>query len=212
MQTATPPSQSTQLGADAFELRRSPRHVPSIDGRTAAALAQPQIPPSIPAQTGAGTEQESGLGQAATPPMASRASHPHRRVMRGGYDETSNLLHANKDALLFVMAARQLLQAEQVPAARHLLGAAPSHVLSDPLIASLRSLLSPPSATPSRKNDAGRSLEYKWLRAEAPRYRGLWVALSGDRLLASAATLLEIRELLRRVPTSERPPLIHRVE
>ena len=145
--------------------------------------------------------------------MPSRASRPRRRVARGAvYDESSNLLHANKDALLFVMAARQLLQAEQVPAARHLLGAAPSHVLSDPLIASLRSLLSPPSATPSRKNDAGRSLEYKWLRAEAPRYRGLWVALSGDRLLASAATLLEIRELLRRVPTSERPPLIHRVE
>src|SRR5437016_2846722 len=122
MQTATPPSQSTQLGADAFELRLSHRHVPSIDGKTAAALAQPQTPSSIPAPTGAGTEQESGLGQVATPPMASRASRPRRRVSRG-YEETSNLLHANKDALLFAMAARQLLQAEQVPAARHLLAA-----------------------------------------------------------------------------------------
>src|SRR5437764_8836299 len=179
MQTATPLSQSTQLGAEAFELWRSPRQVPSIDGQIEAALAQPQTPPSIPAQTGARSAQGSDFGQAATPPMASRTSRPRRRVARGAYEKTSNLLHANKDALLFVMAARQLLQAEQVPAARNLLGAAPSHVLSDPLIASLRSLLLPPVATPSCKNDGGRSLEYTWLRAEAPRYRCLWVALRG---------------------------------
>jgi len=110
------------------------------------------------------------------------------------------------------MAARQMLQAERVAEARRILEAAPSRVSNSPVIVTLRSLLAPPTVTTSTRKDVDRSREYEWLRTHASKYRGLWLALRGDRLLASARTLHELRELLARESSTPPAPLIHRVE
>ncbi len=124
----------------------------------------------------------------------------------------SELSRLQSDALLFAMAARRLLQSEQVSAARALLEAAPAHVLSDPVIARLRSTLAPPVVRLVDRQDADRTPEYNWLRAaQGGQYRGQWVAINGDCLLAAAPSLRELRELLRANPP-DRPPLVHRVD
>lgn len=60
-------------------------------------------------------------------------------------------------------------------------------------------------ATPRPKT--GRSLrdEYRWLRSPPDEYRGCWVALVGEEVVAAADTLAKLRELLP--PQLERAPL-----
>lgn len=115
-----------------------------------------------------------------------------------------------RDALPFLMGVRRFIEAEQVPAARKMLEAAPVHILSDPLVARLRSVLAPPVVERVQKRDVDRSLEYEWLRTEGYKYRGRWVALEGKNLLAVASSLRDLREQLRSMPLT-RPPLLHRL-
>lgn len=115
------------------------------------------------------------------------------------------------DVQPFVMALRTLIETEQLTVARQMLNAAPAYILSDPLVAKLRSVLAPPVVKKVDKRDVDRSREYEWLKTEGHKYRGRWVALEDNRLLASAATLRELRETLRTM-TLTRLPLIHRVD
>ncbi len=116
-----------------------------------------------------------------------------------------------RDAVPFVMAVRRLIEAEQLVAAREMLAAAPTHILTDPLVARLRSILAPPVVKRVQKRDVDRTREYEWLGTNGHKYHGRWVALDGDRLLAVASSLRELREQLRTLAPI-RPPLLHRVD
>ena len=116
-----------------------------------------------------------------------------------------------RDVRPFLIAIRSLLDADQLIAARRLLSAAPAHIGSDPALVKLRFLLSPPVVKTAHRRDPDRTQEYAWLRAEAHKYRGRWVALLGDTLLASAPTLRDLRDILKSVPTASLP-LLHRVD
>ncbi len=116
-----------------------------------------------------------------------------------------------RDVLPFLMAVRRFIEAEHLMAAREMLEAAPIHILSDPLVAKLRSILTPPIVERVQKRDVDRSLEYAWLRTAGRKYRGHWVALEGSDLLAVAANLRELREVLRTMSLAH-PPLLHRVD
>lgn len=116
-----------------------------------------------------------------------------------------------RDAVPFVMAVRRLIETEQLVAARQMLAAAPTHILTDPLVARLRSILTPPVVKRVQKRDVDRTREYEWLGTDGHKYRGRWVALDGDRLLAVASCLRELREQLKTVAFTH-PPLLHRVD
>lgn len=115
------------------------------------------------------------------------------------------------DVQPFVIAIRGLIESEQLPAARQMLNAAPAYILSDPLVVKLRSVLAPPIVKPVDKRDVDRNEEYEWLRTEGHKYRGCWVALDGNNLLAVARTLRELQETLKARDLT-RPPLLHRVD
>jgi len=116
-----------------------------------------------------------------------------------------------RDAVPFVMAVRRLIETEQLFAARQMLAAAPTHILTDPLVAKLRSILSPPVVKRVQRRDVDRTREYEWFGTDGHKYRGRWVALDGDRLLAVASSLRELREQLKTVAFTH-PPLLHRVD
>jgi hypothetical protein len=116
-----------------------------------------------------------------------------------------------RDVLPFLMAVRRCIEAEQLSAAREMFEVASAQVLTNPLVARLRSLVAPPVVRRVEKQDVDRSLEYEWLRTESHKYRGQWVALQGDQLVAMAPTLRELRETLRAQPLTH-APLIHRIE
>lgn len=115
-----------------------------------------------------------------------------------------------RDAVPFVMAVRGLIEAEQLVPAREMLAAAPTHILTDPLVARLRSILAPPVVKRVQRRDVDRTREYEWLGTDSHKYRGRWVALDGEHLLAVASSLRELREQLKTVAFTH-PPLLHRV-
>jgi hypothetical protein len=115
------------------------------------------------------------------------------------------------DVQPFALALKTLLESEQLTPARRMLDAAPAHILTDPLVARMRALLAPPVVKRVERRDSDRSQEYRWLRTEAPNYRGRWVALDGERVVASAESLSELREALKTLPLP-RAPLLHRID
>ena len=126
-------------------------------------------------------------------------------------DRPTELVAPDRDTVPFVMAVRRLIEAEQLVAARQMLASAPTHILTDPLVTRLRSLLAPPVVKRVQRRDVDRTREYEWLETDGHKYRGRWVALDGDRLLASASSLRELREELKTVAFTH-PPLLHRVD
>lgn len=106
---------------------------------------------------------------------------------------------------------RSLIESEQVVAARRLLEGLPLQVRDHPSVRRISTVLAPPTVKRIPKQDIDRSREYEWLRAEAQKYRGQWVALGESGIVASAWTLRELRERLTAL-TLPRRPLIHRVE
>jgi hypothetical protein len=115
------------------------------------------------------------------------------------------------DVRAFIVTALRLVETEQLAAARRLLNAMPDYVLSDPTMVRLKALLAMPAVKPVDRRDFDRRQEYEWLRAQGARFRGSWVALDGDRLLASASTLGELRRILREI-APPRAPLLHRID
>lgn len=115
------------------------------------------------------------------------------------------------DALPFLMAVRRFVESEHLAMAREMLNSAPTYILTDPLVTRLRSVLALPVVTRVPKRDVDRTLEYEWLRTEGSKYRGRWVALDGNNLLATAASLRELRELLKSL-AFPRPALFHRLD
>lgn len=116
-----------------------------------------------------------------------------------------------QDVLSFLMSTRQLIETEQLSAARSLLEAAPIHIQNDLQVSRLRSLLAPPVVRPIEKKDVDRRLEYEWLRTEGQKYRGQWVALKGNELLVRASNLRDLRKQLEAMSVTPLP-LIHRVD
>jgi hypothetical protein len=100
---------------------------------------------------------------------------------------------------------RYLLEEGRISDARRLVES-----VGDLLPESLREIFAPPHITQVDERDVDRTREYRWLKANASRFRGKWVAVAGDELVLSTDTLKELLARLRDVPTSFEP-LIHRI-
>ena len=118
---------------------------------------------------------------------------------------------AGREGIPYIAVLRQLIEDEQVPAARKLLAALPTLVPDDPSLGRLRAVLAAPTVKRTRKRDTNRKREYDWLRRESYRYRGQWVALDESGLVASSPTLRELQGQLKALRLA-RPLLLHRVE
>lgn len=111
----------------------------------------------------------------------------------------------------YLVSLRNLIEHEQIAAARRMLNALPLRFLDDREINRLRKILTPPTIRKTPRRDSDRRSDYEWIRANEEAYRGQWVALDEGRLLAAATSLRELREQLKALQL-ERPPLIHRIQ
>lgn len=106
---------------------------------------------------------------------------------------------------------RQLLDRDQLAAARQLLFTVLPTQGDDPEIRALQLVLAVPTMRKSTRTDPDRSREYLWLARNAASHQRQWVAVEGDELVATGATLAELRARLRDL-TPPRKPLIHHID
>ena len=110
----------------------------------------------------------------------------------------------------YSLAIRKLLERDRVKAARLLLDLALAQGTSSSGLYSLARVLAPPRVRRSPRRDVVRTAEYRWLSLNAAGYRGHWVAVEGDRLLAHAPSLKKLLSILRQLE-GPHSPLLYRV-
>lgn len=150
-------------------------------------------------------------GLSAQEPAPSALSARMAAALTGPAPAPSAPEHAAEDqSLLCVIAVRALLERGQTVRARVVLDAALMTVGPNPTLLRLQRLLEPPRVTPVARTDRDRTPEYRWLREHGPEYRGQWVAVLGDRLMACAPSFRELRARLA-AQTLPYPPLVEHI-
>lgn len=108
----------------------------------------------------------------------------------------------------YLALLRSLIEQGRILDARNLLEVAGDAIPQD---SDIRRVLAPPRVRKSSVRGVDRSPEFRWLKANIELYRGKWVALVGERLVADADTLRDLLVYLRTSPPPRRP-LIHHIE
>jgi hypothetical protein len=80
-----------------------------------------------------------------------------------------------------------------------------------PAESKLSAVLAPPRTKRSDKRDMDRSADFRWLDENSTKFRGQWVALVGERLVASSDTLKKLLASLDQ-EVFEINPLIHHLD
>lgn len=101
-----------------------------------------------------------------------------------------------------------LIEQGRIWEARNLFGVAESYIPQD---SKIREALAPPRVKRSTRVAPERSAEFRWLDSNGAQFRGKWVALIGDSLVASAATLKELLAQLSELQLSSKP-LVHHID
>lgn len=196
-----------------------------VTGAAARAAAMPFMHAPHPFAAAQASRTSASL----THTVSTRFGHPQLRGIGGLSSYASQALAENfvavdvrrhappslaesqgRDRVSHVAALRELIKKEHISEARRMLEALPIRATEEPAITRLRRLLSPPDVRRSERRDFDRHREYRWLREHARGYRGQWVALDEDRLIAAAPTLRELRAHLRQLRL-DRAPLLHRL-
>ena len=81
-----------------------------------------------------------------------------------------------------------------------------------PWLAKAERVLNPRGVTvgPSKSPRRDRAKEFAWLQHHSELYRGQWVALDGEQLVASGSQFDDVIEVVRKNPDTH--PLVHRVD
>ena len=143
-------------------------------------------------------------------PLASRYGLQKRQLLTGVTTARPSR-PVPRDFTPYVTLVRELIERVQIGAARRLLATASLELLTDASLVSLQQVLAPARVRVVKRADVDRAREYRWLAAHAERYRGQWVAVDGENLLAHAALLKELREFLKAL-APQRPPLVHHID
>ena len=104
---------------------------------------------------------------------------------------------------------RALIEGDRVLQARALVSEALEANPHDSELLSLQEVLKPPRATPRQVTDPDRTHEFGWIVANRDAYRGRWVAIQGDELVADAPSFAELQS---RIKNLEGVPLVHRID
>jgi hypothetical protein len=92
----------------------------------------------------------------------------------------------------YAVLIRQLVSDGNLAGARRLLAVAIGAVDADKDLLDLQRVLEPPRVSVRPGRDRERDHEYRWLSAHGREYAGQWVALQGERLLASGTRLVDV--------------------
>jgi hypothetical protein len=103
---------------------------------------------------------------------------------------------------------RALIESDRVVQARALVLEALEANPRDAELLTLQEVLKPPRARPRQITDSDRSQEFEWILANRDAYRGRWVAIQGDELVADAPSFAELQS---RIKNLETVPLVHRI-
>ncbi|HEX9945514.1 MAG TPA: DUF5678 domain-containing protein [Thermoanaerobaculia bacterium] len=107
---------------------------------------------------------------------------------------------------------RELVEQDRVGGARALLAEALEKGDHDENLSYWQSVLAPAEILgTSPELDPDRTPEFEWLAAHGKGYRGQWVALAEDRLLAHSQVLDEVLSALKTMKPSRRP-LLHYIQ
>ena len=102
---------------------------------------------------------------------------------------------------------RALVEEERITEARELLAEALEEQGGEPELLQWKVVLAPPKAAPRKIQDADRTQEVEWIVANREAYRGRWVAVSGGKLVADAASFRDLQ--LRIKDLKGETPLVH---
>lgn len=117
---------------------------------------------------------------------------------------------SSNDEMSALLTLRRLVQDDRLELARELLRVEIQRFGMNPALELMWKLLSPPELRVTKFVDRSRAEEFGWIRSNRTHFRGRWVALDGGELIASAASLRELRAALTREQVA-RNPLVHRV-
>lgn len=105
---------------------------------------------------------------------------------------------------------RELIEQDHVAGARKLLAEALERGEQEKDLLLLQRVLGPAKFLGfSDELDPDRTPELDWLRAHRQDYRGQWVALAEDRLLAHSADIREVDSAVKTMTLSRRPLLLY---
>ncbi len=103
---------------------------------------------------------------------------------------------------------RALIEGDRVVQVRALVSEALEANPHDAELLILQEVFKPPRARPRQITDADRSQEFDWILANRDAYRGRWVAIQGDDLVADAPSFAELQS---RIKNLEKALLVHRI-
>lgn len=131
-----------------------------------------------------------------------RATPPKKTDLDASAESTSIL------PFPYLPVLHSLIEQGRIWEARNLFDIAGNFVPQD---SKIREALAPPRVKRSTRNAPKRSAEFRWLDSNGAQFRGKWVALIGDSLVASAASL---KELLVQLSELRLPgkPLVHHID
>jgi hypothetical protein len=115
-----------------------------------------------------------------------------------------------EDERSYVERIQDLLEEGNLSSARALVHEALERGADEEGLSLLQEILAPPRITRSQETDADRAPELRWLDANWTAYRGEWVALEGERLLAHSPDLSQVVAVLREAKP-QRSPLLHHI-
>ena len=109
----------------------------------------------------------------------------------------------------YVARIREFVETDRVRGARRLVAEAIEIFPDHPDVIAWSKLLSPAEVIKvGGPLDRNRTPEYRWLDTHGPQYRGEWVAVLGEKLVAHAKDYGELNAQLDKLPAEEFPPLV----
>ena len=111
-------------------------------------------------------------------------------------------------SFLLIECVKELLSQQRIRDARHTLELGSIRCPENLQIANLLRAIAPGRVSQTGSASIGRERETTWIKQHGHKYRGLWVALDEDRLIAFATTLKELLADMDTTDEREQPPFV----
>jgi len=126
-------------------------------------------------------------------------------------DSVSQRFDFDAKPFMLLERAQRLLSKQQVRDARDVLQLGAASYSEDEKIASLFRAISPGQVKKNKGSTPNRQQEMDWLQKHGHKFRGQWVAVKGDVLVASATTLDELIVEVKRLGDGRTAPIIQKI-
>ena len=124
---------------------------------------------------------------------------------------TRKSLNPGTQPFMLIERAKQFLSQQRIRDARRTLELGSIRYPGDGQIASLLRAISPGRVSVTERATTNRERETAWIRQHGHKYRGQWIALNGDRLIAFAGTLKDLLADIDAIDERDQPPLIQQL-